>query len=55
MKKKKEKIEDYLFVGALFVGLGLGIYFEQVAVGVLIGLGVGFLLRAIYYLLKKKK
>ncbi len=54
MKKKKDNAGDYLFVGPLFIGLGLGLYFEQTAVGVLIGLGVGFLLRAIYYLLKKK-
>ena len=35
------------FVGSLFIGIGLGIKYNQVAVGVMLGLGVGFLLMAI--------
>tara|TARA_Y100000034_G_C6832289_1_gene375786 strand:+ start:627 stop:788 length:162 start_codon:yes stop_codon:yes gene_type:complete len=49
MKKKKKK-EDHagIFIPAgLFIGLGLGLIFGQVAGGVLLGLGIGFLAMAI--------
>ena len=54
-KKRDKDPGGLLFVGALFVGLGIGMYFGRPDVGVLVGLGVGFLLMAIYHLLKKKK
>jgi len=50
-KKVKDKKSDLVFVGCLFLGLGTGMYFGNVAVGVLIGLGVGFITKAI--LMKK--
>jgi len=53
-KKKKKNPGSYLFVGALLLGLGIGMYFGRPDAGVLTGLGAGFLLLAIYYLLKKK-
>jgi hypothetical protein len=48
----EEKIKDsrsdtaggMVFVGSLMIGIGLGIYYGQTAVGVLVGLGVGFVL-----------
>lgn len=46
-KKEKESKSDtvggLVFVGPLMIGLGIGMYYNQTAVGVLIGLGVGFL------------
>lgn len=45
----EEKTQDsssvigLVFVGCLLVGIGLGILYHQVAVGVLVGLGVGFI------------
>ncbi len=55
MKRKKDKDPGGLFfVGSLFVGLGIGMYFGRPDVGVLTGLGVGFILMGLYYLLKKK-
>lgn len=41
------------FVGSLFIGIGLGIKYNQVAVGVMLGLGVGFLIMAIIRALQK--
>ena len=44
-KKGKSKVETaggLVFVGPLMIGLG--IYYNQTAVGVLVGLGVGFIL-----------
>jgi hypothetical protein len=47
-KKKKESKSDtvggLVFVGPLMIGIGLGIYYNNTAVGALVGLGVGFLL-----------
>jgi hypothetical protein len=43
-KKKSDSVGGLVFVGPLMIGLGLGIYFNQTAVGVLVGLGVGFIL-----------
>lgn len=41
--KNKSKIGGIVFVGCLFIGLALGMYFNNTGVGVLMGLGVGFL------------
>ena len=38
----------------LFLGIGIGLIYGQVAGGVLIGLGLGFLLLMIIKLIKKK-
>ena len=47
-KKAKESRSDaaggLLFVGSLMTGLGFGLYYGRPDVGVLIGLGVGFVL-----------
>ena len=50
---KKESKSDFVFVGCLFLGLGTGLYFGRPDVGVLVGLGVGFIAKAI--LMPKKK
>ena len=47
-EKKKDSRSDtaggLVFVGPLLIGIGLGIYYNITHVGVLVGLGVGFLL-----------
>ena len=46
-KKSKGKVETaggLVFVGPLMIGIGIGIYYNQTAVGVMVGLGVGFIL-----------
>ena len=43
-KKKSDTVGGLVFVGPMMIGLGLGIYYNQTAVGVLVGLGVGFIL-----------
>ena len=42
-KSKSDTVGGLVFVGPLMIGLGLGIYYSQTAVGLLIGLGVGFI------------
>ena len=49
MQKQKDMKKAYtagslVFVGALMIGIGLGIYYEITTVGTLVGLGVGFVL-----------
>jgi len=47
-KEKRETkvsiVGGLVFVGALMIGLALGIFYDIVAVGTLMGLGVGFVL-----------
>jgi len=45
--KKKDSKAGLAFVGCLMLGLGTGLYFGRPDVGVLIGLGVGFIAMAI--------
>ena len=41
---KSDTAGGLVFVGALMIGLGLGIYYGITAVGLFVGLGVGFVL-----------
>ena len=47
-RKKKESASDtaggLVFVGALMIGIGLGLFYGDPAVGTMLGLGVGFIL-----------
>ena len=56
--KKEESKSDaaggLVFVGSLMIGIGLGLYYGNPAVGTMLGLGVGFLLYGIIKALMKK-
>ena len=43
-KSISDTVGGLVFVGPLMIGIGLGIYYNITAVGVLVGLGVGFIL-----------
>lgn len=51
---KSDTAGGLVFVGPLLIGIGLGIYYNQTAVGVLVGLGVGFILFGIVKALMKE-
>ncbi len=44
----------FFYIGSVMLGLGGGLYYNNVAVGLFIGLGVGFILFGVTKLLKKK-
>ena len=46
-KSKSDTVGGLVFVGPLMIGIGLGIYYNQTAVGVMVGLGIGFILFAL--------
>ena len=54
-KKKRNKTAELLFVAGLFIGLGIGMLYNQVAAGVLIGMGCGFAGMFIAAVIMKKK
>jgi hypothetical protein len=37
-----------IFVGCMFVGMGMGMFFGAVGSGMLVGMGVGFIVEQIY-------
>jgi len=52
--KKKSDPSGLFIPGGLLIGIGLGIMYGQTAVGTLVGLGAGFILMAIFQMLRKK-
>jgi len=53
-KSKSDVAGGLVFVGALMVGIGLGIYYGSAAVGTLIGLGIGFVFFGLIKVLMKE-
>jgi Na+/proline symporter len=54
-QKKRSTIGGFVFVGCMFIGIGLGMYFREVTTGTMLGMGVGFLGLALAWLLIKKE
>lgn len=45
---QKNKVTGVLFVGCMFIGMGIGFLTQHVVAGLFIGMGVGFLASADY-------
>ena len=54
LKNANKDYEGILIPGGLFIGLGLGIMFNQTAAGALVGLGIGFIIYGLVKTSKKK-
>ena len=57
MDKKKNNsstIGGVVFVGFMFIGLALGMLYNNTAVGILLGLGVGFVAMGIVWAIASK-
>ena len=42
---KDNKKKNNIFLGCMFVGIGLGFVFDNVVAGTMIGMGVGFIIQ----------
>ena len=42
------KPEGKIFVGCMFLGIGIGILFEKTVAGTMVGMGIGFIAVSIY-------
>ena len=40
--------ESKIFLGCMFMGIGIGFLFEHIPAGVMIGMGIGFILQQVY-------
>ena len=47
-EKEKNKITGVLFVGCMFIGMGIGFLTHHMPAGLFIGMGVGFLASAAF-------
>ena len=45
--KPWSNIGSGIFIGCMFVGMGIGMYIDKVAIGTLVGMGIGFIASAI--------
>lgn len=52
--KETSKITDYLFVGCMFLGIALGQLLDEPGVGLMGGMGIGFIISALYRTEKNK-
>ena len=52
MVEEKDQRGNYIFVGCLFIGMGVGYYIDNFLVGMFIGMGVGFFARVLLSFLK---
>lgn len=46
--KNSDRITWYLFVGCMFIGMGIGAALGKGGIGTMVGMGVGFLASALY-------
>lgn len=55
IKKKKSigAIGGFVFVGCMFIGVGIGMIFNQRNIGAAIGMGVGFILMGAIWAYRK--
>jgi hypothetical protein len=45
MSEEKKDTSGYVFVGCILIGVAMGMYFGKVAIGSILGVGVGFIMK----------
>lgn len=53
--KNKSTVAGVVFTGFLFIGLALGILFGETVVGILLGMGLGFVAMGVIYAIAGKQ
>jgi hypothetical protein len=53
-RNNNNKIGGYLFVGFMFIGMGIGMALHNTGIGTLVGIGFGFIAAAVYKSEKNK-
>ena len=48
MENQKDKREENVFVGFMFLGMGIGYFMDNFVVGMFIGMGLGFLAKVFF-------
>jgi hypothetical protein len=46
-QKNNNRLGGAIFVGCMFIGMGIGMYFNRMTVGIMVGMGIGFIGSAI--------
>lgn len=54
LDKNNDDITWYIFVGCMFIGMGIGAAIDEGGVGTMVGMGAGFIASAIYKSEKNK-
>jgi len=55
LKREIKKVAGLLFVGFMFLGIAVGKFYNNPGIGLFAGMGLGFLVAAIYRSEKMKK
>ena len=50
---EKQKLANYIFIGFTCVGMAIGMFLRKPAIGAVLGVGLGFVAKAIYLNNKK--
>jgi len=54
-QENTNKIAGIIFVGFMFIGIGAGMAFDKTGVGTMVGMGLGFIVSAMYRAEKNKQ
>ncbi len=54
-KNNSSTVGGVVLVGCMFIGIGLGMLYHQTAIGVMIGLGVGFIGMGLVWAIMREK
>jgi len=46
---------NWIFIGCMFIGIAIGIYYNVVAIGTLAGMGIGFIARGLININNEKR
>jgi len=54
IKERNEMLSWSVFFGCMFIGMGIGMLFDQTGVGMFIGFGVGYIAEGIIEYMKER-